>query len=237
MAAPAPRPDYNEYERWSPNNEPRAGTPVDMILLHTQQGDGNADSLARYLQNPANQVSYHYTVSEDPVDHGVTVCDVVDTNLASWSCLSGNRRSINICLAGSYAEWTREQWLSKAPRAIDVAAHLAALDAAKYNVPRRVIKPPYGPPGGVSDHRWVTHWLKDGTHTDVGGPMAPPWNGFPWDVFEAAFARYSGTAPAPPAKPAAPAPAKPAPQYPRDYTDRQLLEDVWRQLVAIRSAK
>lgn len=241
-AVAIPRPDFNEYAMWSGNHESRAGTPVDMILLHTQQGGGNADSLARWLQNPANQVSYHYTVSEDPVDHGVTVCDVVDTDLASWSCLSGNGRSINICLAGSYAEWTREQWLSKAPRAIDVAAYLAALDAAKYNVPRRVIKPPYGPPGGVSDHRWVTRWLKDGTHTDVGGPMSGPWTGFPWDVFEAAFARYSGTpAPAPakpaPPPPAPPAPAKPAPQYPRDYTDRQLLEDVWRQLMAIRGAK
>jgi hypothetical protein len=38
----------------------RGGTKVDLFLLHTQEGDGNADSLA-VPRNPASQVSYHYT--------------------------------------------------------------------------------------------------------------------------------------------------------------------------------
>lgn len=215
-------PDYNEYAIWSPNGESRGGTKVDMFILHTEEGgptkDG-ADRLARWISDPARQVSYHYCVSEDPDDHGVTVVDTRDTATMSWSCLSGNARSINLVFAGSKASWTREEWLRWAPRAIDVAAYLAAADCAQYSIPRRVIKPPYGPAGGVSDHRWVTRYMKDGTHTDVGGPMGPPWTGFPWDVFETAFLRY--------AQPPAP---KPVPQYPQDYTDRQLLEAIYRRL-------
>jgi hypothetical protein len=154
-------------------------------------------------------VSYHYTISEDPVDHGVTVCDVVDTDRASWSALSANRRSINLVFAGSKASWTRNEWLLQS-RAIDVAAYLAAQDCAKYGIPKRVLVPPYSAPGGVSDHRYVTRYLKDGTHTDVGGPMGPPWTGFPWDVFEAAFQKYAGVTPtAPSVTPPVTVPTKP----------------------------
>ena len=81
------RPDFNEYPMWSPNNQARGATKIDLFLLHTQEGTGNADSLARWLGNPANQVSYHYTVSQDSRDNGVTVVDVVDTDRASWSVL------------------------------------------------------------------------------------------------------------------------------------------------------
>lgn len=220
------RPDYNEYPIWSPNTESRNGTKVDLFLLHTEEGGpvkGGADRLARWLGDPARQVSYHYTISEDPDDRGVTVVDVADTRRASWSCLSANRRSINLVFAGSKASWKRADWLAQASRAIDVAAWLAAQDCAEFNIPRKVIKPPYGPPGGISDHRYVTKYLRDGSHTDVGGPMEAPWTGFPWDVFEAKFLAYAGQQPAPPAV----SPPKPAPQYPRDFTDRQLLEAIY----------
>lgn len=177
------RPDYHEYAMWSPNCQPRRGTKVDLFLLHTQEGNGSADSLARYLGNPANKVSYHYTVSQ-AADGGVTVCDVVDTDNASWSVLSANNRSINLCFAGSRAAWTRGQWLTQA-KAIDVAAYLAVADCSKYGITPRIITPPdYGPPPGISDHRYVTDYLHDGTHTDVGP-------NFPWDVFTAAVNRYS----------------------------------------------
>lgn len=207
-------PPYNEYPLWSPNCQDRNGTKVDMILLHTEEGgptkDG-ADRLARWLGNPARQVSYHYSVSEDPDDHGVTVVDVVDTDLASWSALSANNRSINIVFAGSKASWRRDEWLQWASRAIDVVAYLCALDCEKYGIPKKVIKPPYGVGGGISDHRWVTQFMRDGTHTDVGGPMKPPWTGFPWDVFEERFNYYCGIAkPVEPTKPKAPVPVGPA---------------------------
>lgn len=186
------RPDFNEYAIWSDNNQSRGGTKVDLFLLHTQEGDSNADELARYCGNPApdgdpkKAVSYHYTVSEDAHDHGVTVVDVVDTDYASWSVGNANNRSINLCFAGSKALWTRQDWLTKAPKAIDAAAYLAAQDCKKYGIKPFVILPPYSAdPPGISDHRYVTQRLKWGTHTDVG-------DGFPWDVFIAAVNKYSG---------------------------------------------
>jgi len=219
----AGRPDFNEYSMWSPNNQDRGGAKVDLFLLHTQEGDGNADQLARFLCNPVNQVSYHYTISVDPRDKGVTVVDVVDTDRASWSVLSANGRSINLCFAGSRASWSRQQWLDNAGRAIDVAAWLAVQDCKKYGIPTTVIAPPYlTGRAGISDHAYVTKVLGDGTHTDVGPS-------FPWDVFAAAVAKYGGTTTAPPPTP----PAKPVPQYPRDYSDRELLEDIWRKLMKL----
>lgn len=231
LPAGVDRPDFNEYPIWSPNGGSRAGTKPDLFLLHTEEGgstkDG-ADRLARWMSRPDVQVSYHYAVSMDEHDRGVTVVDCRDTDTMSWSALSANPRSINLVFAGSRAAWTRADWLRYADRAIDVAAYLAAQDCAKYRtIPKRVIKPPYGPPGGISDHRYVTNYLKVGTHTDVGGPMQPPWTGFPWDVFEAAFLRYAGVTPvAPP-----PTPPPLAPPSLSTMTDRQLLEAIYRAVV------
>lgn len=197
------QPDYNEYAMWSPNNSSRGGTKIDLFLLHTQEGSGTADSLARYLQG--HEVSYHYTISEDPQDHGVTVVDVVDTDYSSWSVLSANPRSINLCFAGSKASWSRAQWLQQG-RAIDVAAYLAVADCKKYGIPIKVIAPPYtAGRSGISDHAYVTKVLKDGTHTDVG-------LNFPWDVFTTAVNKYaSGLTPeVPVVVPSAPQPVGPA---------------------------
>ena len=44
-----PRPDFNEYPVWSQGNQSRGGDTPTMFLLHTQEGGGNVDSLARYL--------------------------------------------------------------------------------------------------------------------------------------------------------------------------------------------
>ena len=204
------RPDFNEYPMWSPNNQSRNGTKIDLFILHTQEGPGNADSLARFLGNPANQVSYHYTVSQDMKDNGVTVVDVVDTDRASWSVLSANNRSINLCFAGSSVNWTREQWMRNS-KAIDAAAWLAVQDCKKYKIPYTVIAPPYtAGRSGITDHAYVTKVLKAGTHSDVGP-------NFPWPYFAQKVTEYStGTVPKPPAK-----------EYPKDFTDRQLLEDLW----------
>ena len=144
--APVPdnRPDFNEWPMWSPSHSSRGSTKIDAFFLHTQEGGGGdsaAENLAKYLGNPANKVSYHYTVSQAS-DGGVTVVDVVDTDYASWSVLSANSRSINLCFAGSRASWTREQWL-KQSKAIDAAAYLAVQDCKKYDFATRVIAPPY----------------------------------------------------------------------------------------------
>lgn len=170
---PKAKPAYREIERWSKSNHPRGGARVTNFFLHTQEGNGTAESLAGYLQNTANRVSYHYTV-----DNGGTVCDVVDTDFCSWSVLDANPISINLCFAGSRAGWSRQQWLDLMGRGIEIAAWLAVQDCKKYGIPTTVIAPPYRRGSGISDHNYVTRVLGMGTHTDVGP-------GFPWDVFAA----------------------------------------------------
>lgn len=203
------RPDFNEFPIWSPSSSVRSGKPT-MFLIHTQEGGGGnsaAEDLANYLANPANQVSYHYTISQAS-DGGVTVVDCIDTDDAAWSVGNANSQSINLCFAGSRASWTRDQWL-KQSKAIDVAAYLAVQDAKKYGFSTLVVPPPYsaGKPG-ISDHQWVTKVFGWGTHTDVGP-------NFPWDVFAAAVAKYAtGTTD--------PAPVGPTP-IPREDADLQLV--------------
>lgn len=208
------RPDFNEFGLYSPNSQSRSGTKIDAFLLHTQEGGGGdsaAEDLAKYLGNPANQVSYHYTLSQAS-DGGVTVVDVVDTDKASWSVLSANNRSINLCFAGSRASWTREQWMKQA-NALDVAAYLAVQDCEKYDIPTKVIAPPYtGRIPGISDHRYVTKVLGDGTHTDVG-------DGFPWDYFTERVALWAGGAQSAP-------PVQEPRRFPKDYSDRELHEAI-----------
>lgn len=157
----------------------RSRPPIN-FFLHTQEGDGTAESLAAYCDG-SNNVSYHYTLRD-----GI-LCDVVDTDLYSWSVLDANVFSINLCFAGSFAKWSRAQWL-KRERDIEIAAFIAVQDCAKYpSMSTQVIPPPYlvqGP--GISDHRYVTKKLGIGTHTDVG-------DGFPWDVFTGYVNKYTGT--------------------------------------------
>lgn len=204
------RPDFNEYSNWSQCVSSRNGVKPRMFLLHTQEGDGNADSLAKFF-TLANQVSYHYTISKGANDDGVTVVDCVDTDEASWSVGNANQQSINLCFAGSRAAWSRDEWLSNAGRAIDVAAYLAVEDAKKYGFSTLVVPPPYtaGDPG-ISDHRWVTDVFGWGTHTDVGP-------NFPWDVFKASVAKYVAEV----------VPAEPVSSYPS--TD-VMIREIWEQL-------
>lgn len=201
------RPDFNEFPNWCDNNEDRQNTTIDLFLLHTQEGSETDDNAALDLSNfcisttgTDNPVSYHYAVRQAS-DGGVTVVDMVDTDLACWAVGNSNLRSINLCFAGTDAAWSREQWMTQA-KAIDVAAYLCVQDCDKYGINPKVIAPPYSsPPPGISDHRYCTRYLKDGnTHTDVG-------DNFPWDVFAAAVAKYAGTAsPTPDTSPAAAAP-------------------------------
>lgn len=174
------KPEYREIDRMGNSRSPRRGARITNFLLHTQEGNGTAESLAGYLNNPANQVSYHYTLRD------AILCDVVDTDYASWSVLDANASTINLCFAGSRASWSREQWLAIKDD-IRIAAWIAVQDAKKYGYPADVIAPPYRRAAGISDHRYVTDVLGYGTHTDVGP-------GFPWDVFSAAVREFaSGT--------------------------------------------
>ncbi|MGW5316711.1 N-acetylmuramoyl-L-alanine amidase [Nocardia thailandica] len=165
------KPAYTEIDRMGNARSSRGGARITNFLLHTQEGNGTAESLAGYLNNTGNGVSYHYTV-----DNRGVVVDVVDTDYASWSVLDANPISINLCFAGSRSAWSRQQWLDLMGRGIEIAAWLAVEDCRKYGIPTTVIAPPYRRAAGISDHRYVTDCLGIGDHTDVGP-------NFPWDVF------------------------------------------------------
>lgn len=212
------RPAFNEFPIWSSNNQDRGGTKIDCFLLHTQEaggGDSAAEDLSNWYKN-SNGVSYHYACSQAS-DGGVTVVDNVDTDRASWSVLSANNRSINLCFAGSRAAWSTDTWMAKAGNAIDVAAYLAVADCRKYGIAIQVVPPPYtGRIPGISDHRYVTKVLGDGTHTDVG-------DNFPWTYFAERITHWATPEDAP----------KPEPphgkRFPEDWTDRELLIELLRQ--------
>nr|WP_240619086.1 N-acetylmuramoyl-L-alanine amidase [Mycobacterium intracellulare] len=231
------RPDFNELEFWCDNNQDRAGTKVDLWLIHTQEPGNLTDNdaalhLAQFLKSTegsGNPVSYHYTIRQAR-DGGVTVYDIVDTDLASWSVGNSNNRAINACFAGSGVAWSRADWMTQA-KAIDVAAYLAVQDCLKYGIDPNVIPgPQYGQnPPGISDHRYCSNWLKDGNnHDDVG-------DNFPWDVFSAAVAKYwaaanAGTTPPPADTGGDTTPADPFEAWVAGATDRQLLEYIVEQL-------
>ncbi|AEV52247.1 putative lysin [Nocardia phage NBR1] len=165
------------------NSSGRYGSAVRLFVLHTQEGNGTAESLARYLQNPNSGVSYHYT-GDDASD---TIVDVVDTDRASWSVLDANPYTINACFAGSRASQSRAEWVNKFSKTMDEFARLFVQDAAKYN-PLAPVVIDYADVSrgrsGATDHRGITVGLGIGDHTDVGP-------NFPWDIFMGHVARHA----------------------------------------------
>ncbi|AKU45329.1 lysin A [Mycobacterium phage Madruga] len=179
VSAP-PKPEFRELNYMTGGGRTTRTRPIINFFLHTEEGNASAEALAIYC-NGKNGVSYHYTLRDR------ILCDVVDTDYASWSVLDANVFSINLCFAGSRASMTREQWLQREDD-IKIAAWIAVQDCRKYgqSMSTFVIKPPYSFKGpGISDHKYVTQALKIGTHTDVGP-------NFPWDVFEKYVLLYNG---------------------------------------------
>ena len=169
-----PKPAYTERIQWSPNYSTRNVAGIKYGAIHTQQGNGTADSLANYLCQKASGVSYHYTV-----DNNRTVVCVVDTDDSSWSVGNGNPQVINVCFAGSFAEWTRAEWLAKMGNGIEIAAYLQVMDAQKYHFDPVVRGWDDLKAGkkGLTDHRGINIGvLRAAGHTDVG-------DNFPWDVY------------------------------------------------------
>lgn len=208
-AVPAPFREVNLINDWDgqgtpwPNFQSRNGSRPVYFTIHTTEGAGGMD-LVRYMAGA--EVSYHYVVGNDG-----TVYDLVDTDDASWSCLSDNPITINAVFGPSFSNWTRQQWLDNMAHGIQVMARICAQDLVKYDIPPTVSLGPHYTtiPTGVVDHRYFTVVARDGnTHGDVG-------DGFPVDIFTAAVqsAYTQLTAPATPAPtPAAtptPAPAPP----------------------------
>nr|WP_156677538.1 glycoside hydrolase domain-containing protein [Nocardia sp. Root136] len=173
-----PVPQFTEIDRLGPSHSSRDGARITNFLLHTQEGNGTAESLAAYLNNPANGVSYHYTLRD------AIVVRVVAEERASWSVLSANPFTVNLCFAGSRIAWSREQWL-RIDGDLRIAAFLAVRSAHRHGYSTEVIEPDYYVGDGISDHQYVTRALGIGSHTDVGP-------NFPWDVFAAHVAAFAG---------------------------------------------
>lgn len=172
------RPNFREINvigtrQISKQRQNRNGTTVDLLLGHTVEGDLDGEDLIAFMERMGER-SYHYIIALD----GSTVWDLVDTDYAAWAVLSANNRSINYVIGRSYAAWTRQQWIDNARNAVRVMAYLMVQDSHKYNVEPRVLAPPYNSdPPGISDHHYVTQWLGDGSHTDLGP-------NFIWDILE-----------------------------------------------------
>jgi hypothetical protein len=181
----SPRPDYNEYANWCENSNDRGGTPVSLFIIHTEEGgsvkDG-AQNLSDFLISTTggpNPVSYHFVISEDPDDHGVTLIDCVPTGQSAWAVGAANDSSINICFAGSTINWTTDEWMEQS-NAIDVAAFVAVRECLPLGIPLRTMPPPYtgfdASSWGVTDHFFVTSVIGWGSHSDTGP-------NFPWAFF------------------------------------------------------
>lgn len=178
------KPDFEEHtDMESPYFDSRK-SEVLWFVLHTEDGySKSARNLANYLCNNDAEVSYHYTVDNDGQVYNVVGTD----NLANAVFEPGNSKSINLAFAGSFARWSRQDWLDRMRHGIDVAAYIAVRDARRYGLQPRVISPADAARGesGLTDHNGVRIATGKGDHTDVGP-------GFPWDYFGQKVSEYVG---------------------------------------------
>lgn len=149
------------------SNGPRAKTLY--FVIHTQEGNGTAVSLANYLNGTRN-VSYNLTW-----DANDTV-EVVPVNQAPWAAAEANNIAVHGCFAGSFADWSRATWLSK-NAALRRAAKSVAAACLQYDIPVvKVLSTGGWPvtPKGIAAH--ADFGKRGGGHTDPGV-------NFPWAEF------------------------------------------------------
>jgi len=162
---------------WSPNCDDRPRN-VTWLCFHTQEGNGTADSLARYLDNPASGVSYN------TVGDAAELIDVVPFDRSPWAALGANGRADHFCFGGSFSAWSRQQWLDCGM--LDNAAAWLADRATVRGLPIAYV----GTDGvrnnqpGVIGHVDWTRGANEGSHTDPGP-------NFPWDELIARAQRFT----------------------------------------------
>lgn len=148
----------------------RNGEKPKQFLVHTSESNMGAEDLASWMKGQGDR-SYHYIVGDD----GKLVVNPVNTDKAAWSVgPEANSTSINAAFAGSFAGWSREEWMGKKREAIRTMATLAAQDADKYGIPTELLNADRDT--GIGGHSWVSETLGGTDHTDPGA-------GFPWDIF------------------------------------------------------
>lgn len=158
------------------NSGSRRGTPISLIIVHTNEGDnkpddiGNdhtAEKLVRWMTTQS--VSYHKIIDDD------STVTMVPDGQAAWSARNANQCSLNICLTG-WARWSRSEWL-RHPTMLARAGREIRSWSHTHGIPLRKLSPAQvgADVRGVCGHGdWATG-KRDGTHTDPGPH-------FPWDI-------------------------------------------------------
>ncbi len=173
----------------SPNNSGNGSlqNPI-WLVVHTAQGATTDESLANYIGNSANQVSYHYLVDDD----SLTRC--LNEDQQAWAALGANRFGIHFCTTG-FVAWSRDEWL-KHPNMLNMLGDVMADVGRRHGIDgehltddqiRQHVM-------GTIGHGDYARATRDGDHTD-------PLPDFPWDYLAA---RMAGQPTAPPAAPALP---------------------------------
>lgn len=148
------------------SNGPRSRTLY--IVIHTQEGDGTAVSLANYLNSA--KVSYNFTVDEKDT------VEVVPVGEAPWAAVDANDIGVHLCFAGSRVAWSTDTWLAHGA-ALDRAAKVVAAACLQYDIPPvKVLSTGGWPvtPKGIAGH--ADFGRRGGGHTD-------PEPNFPWENF------------------------------------------------------
>ncbi|OZF40742.1 hypothetical protein CH296_00350 [Rhodococcus sp. 14-2496-1d] len=160
----------------SPNRH-SGGRDVDWLAIHTQQARSSAANLANFLGNSANQVSYNAIADERE-----TVL-IVPYDQNPWAASNANSRADHFCFAGSFAEWTREQWLDPGKDADGVNQDLmmwrGAAWLAERSIARDIPLVYVGKAGVDAGIRGVVGHVDFGAW---GGGHTDPGPNFPWDV-------------------------------------------------------
>lgn len=166
------------------SNGPRKSTLY--AVIHTQEGDGTATSLANYLNS--NKVSYNIVV--DAID----TVEVVPVDQGPWAAMEANNIAFHLCFAGSRAGWNRATWLSK-DAMLRRGAKAVAAACKQFDIPAVKVLSTNGwpvTPKGIAAH--ADFGKRGGGHTDPGPE-------FPWPEFIAMVQGYLGTAPTTPEVP------------------------------------
>jgi hypothetical protein len=129
-------------------------------------------------------VSYNLTVDD------TDTVEVVPINEGPWAAMDANNIAVHICIAGSRAAWSVDQWMKRV-KSLDRAAKAAAAACRQYDIPAVKVLSTNGwpvSPKGLAAH--ADFGSRGGGHTDPG-----PY--FPWTYVTNEVTELLGTTPTP----------------------------------------